>query len=124
MEKEKERPKPKTVEELENFPFKNFDELKKRLKEGVVNIGVDRVASLELFQVGVSVDNPHAEALNGSIKKEEVYRNEYHSITDARLAIAYYIHNYNHYRLHSSLDYRTPIEAEALIKKRSVVSLS
>ena len=77
-----------------------------------------------MADVGVSVDNPHAEALNGSIKKEEVYRNEYHSMTEARLAIADYIHNYNHYRLHSSLDYRTPIEAEALIEKRSVVSLS
>jgi hypothetical protein len=52
MEKEQEQ-KPKRVEELEHFPFKSFDELKKRVNEGVVNLGVDRSAALQWIQNGI-----------------------------------------------------------------------
>lgn len=51
-EKNKEQ-KPKRVEELEHFPFKNLDELKKRVSEGVVNIGVDRSVALQWIQNGI-----------------------------------------------------------------------
>lgn len=54
MKKEQEqRPKPKHVEELEHFPFKNFDELKKRVSEGVANLSVDRSAALQWIQNGI-----------------------------------------------------------------------
>lgn len=45
--------KPRRVEELEQFPFKNFDELKKRVNEGVANLGVDRSAALQWIQNGI-----------------------------------------------------------------------
>jgi hypothetical protein len=45
--------KPKHVEELEHFPFKSFDELKKRVTEGVANIGVDRSVALQWAQNGI-----------------------------------------------------------------------
>lgn len=45
--------KPKHVEELEHFPFKNFDELKKRVNEGVANLGVDRSVALQWIQNGI-----------------------------------------------------------------------
>ncbi len=47
------KPKPKHVEELEYFPFKSFDELKKRVNEGVANLGVDRSAALQWIQNGI-----------------------------------------------------------------------
>ncbi|MFH1956701.1 MAG: hypothetical protein ABIJ28_03580 [Patescibacteria group bacterium] len=54
MEKEQEqKSKPKHVEELEYFPFKSFDELKKRVNEGVANLGVDRSAALQWIQNGI-----------------------------------------------------------------------
>lgn len=52
-EQKEQKPKPKRVEELEYFPFKNFDELKKRVSEGVANIGVDRSAALQWIQNGI-----------------------------------------------------------------------
>jgi len=55
MEKEKEQTeqKSKCVEELKHFPFKSFDELKKRVTEGVANIGVDRSVALQWAQNGI-----------------------------------------------------------------------
>lgn len=44
---------PKRVEELEHFPFKSFDELKKRATENVVNIGIDRGVALQWAQNGI-----------------------------------------------------------------------
>jgi Flp pilus assembly protein TadD len=45
--------KPKRVEELEHFPFKSFDEFKKRVIEGIANIRVDRGAALQWAQNGI-----------------------------------------------------------------------
>jgi putative transposase len=66
-----------------------------------------------MADVGVSVDNPHAESLNRSIKVEEVYRNEYLTFADALLGISTYITVYNTTRLHSSLGYLSPVQFEA-----------
>ena len=38
---------PKRVEDLKNFPFKNFEELKKAGADGKANIAIDREAALE-----------------------------------------------------------------------------
>lgn len=45
--------KPRTVGELENFPFKTFAELKTKVNEGVVHIGVDRGVALQWIQNGI-----------------------------------------------------------------------
>lgn len=45
--------RPKKVEELKNFPFKSFDELNKRISEGVANLGVDRSVALNWIQKGI-----------------------------------------------------------------------
>jgi putative transposase len=66
-----------------------------------------------MADVGVSVDNPHAESLNRSLKVEEVYMNDYETLQEAREAIGAYITCYNTKRLHSSLDYMPPVEFEA-----------
>lgn len=45
--------KPRRVEELQHFPFKTFDEFKKRVQEGGANIGVDRGVALQWAQNGI-----------------------------------------------------------------------
>ena len=50
---EKKEQKPKRVEELKHFPFKNFDELKKRLDEGIANLVVDRGIALQWILRGI-----------------------------------------------------------------------
>jgi len=48
-----------------------------------------------------------------TLKTEEVYRQEYRDLGDARASIAQFIEEvYNQKRLHSSLGYRPPIEFE------------
>ena len=65
-----------------------------------------------MADVGKSVDNPHAEAFNRSLKVEEVYLNAYESFEEAKESIEKYLKVYNETRLHSSLGYRSPIEFE------------
>jgi transposase InsO family protein len=48
-----------------------------------------------------------------TLKYEEVHRQEYRDIVDARTSIERFIEQiYNGKRLHSALDYRPPIEFE------------
>ena len=72
----------------------------------------DNQITPSMADVGRSVDNPHAESLNGSIKTEEINRNEYNTMKEAVTAVSDYISNYNHKRLHSALGYLTPAEYE------------
>ena len=67
-----------------------------------------------MADVGMSVDNPHAEAFNRSFKVEEVYLNCYESFEEAENSIAQYILCYNTKRLHSSIGYMPPVEFETL----------
>lgn len=50
---EQKEQKPKQVEELKNFPFKTFSELKKASTEGVANVGIDRGVALQWAQNGI-----------------------------------------------------------------------
>jgi len=50
---EQKEQKPKRVEELKNFPFKTFSELKKASTEGVANVGIDRGVALQWAQNGI-----------------------------------------------------------------------
>ena len=48
-----------------------------------------------------------------TLKCEEVYRTEYRDQADARLRIGQFLERvYNEKRLHSALDYRSPVEFE------------
>ena len=50
---EQKEQKPKRVEELKNFPFKTFSELRKASTEGVANVGIDRGVALQWAQNGI-----------------------------------------------------------------------
>ena len=62
---------------------------------------------------GRALDNIAIERFWRSLKYEDVYVNRYPSIKEAKEGIAKYIDFYNNTRLHSSLDYGTPLEAYA-----------
>ena len=72
---------------------------------------------LEAAQVAISwmgsgsyFDNIFVERLWRSVKHEEVYLNDYDSVTTARCRLRDYFHFYNHQRCHQALDYQTPHE--------------
>lgn len=64
-------------------------------------------------RIGTAFDNAAAEAFFATLKKELVHRYWWPQRSDARSAVVSWIEGwYNTRRLHSSLRYRTPIEAE------------
>ena len=71
-----------------------------RLKSA--NIAISRDGRGRVF------DNIFIERLWRSVKYEEVYLNDYQSVTDARVGLASYFHFYNRERPHQSLQYLTP----------------
>jgi len=62
--------------------------------------------------VGDNFDNAMAESLWASLKKELVYRTEFNTREEARTAIFDWIQWYNRKRLHSSIDYVSPMQFE------------
>jgi transposase InsO family protein len=61
-------------------------------------------------------ENAGCESWMKTLKAEEVYRQEYRDLADARASIAQFIEEiYNQKRLHSSLGYRPPIEFERAV---------
>ncbi len=65
-----------------------------------------------LGRTGVCWDNAAAESFFAALKNEMYYRHHFATRARARLAVAEYIEVfYNRRRLHSTLGYRTPVEA-------------
>ena len=61
-------------------------------------------------------DNAHMESFFHSMKAEWIRGKTFKTITELDVAVRHYIHFYNHHRLHSGLDYRTPVEYERLYR--------
>lgn len=59
---------------------------------------------------GRALDNIFVERLWRSVKYEEVYLNDYKTVSEARSGLDRYFRFYNAERLHQSLEYRTPSE--------------
>lgn len=68
---------------------------------------------ISMAAIGQPTDNPYAERVIRTIKEEEVYLNEYRDLADARAHLGRFIEEvYHHKRIHSALDYLTPVEFE------------
>lgn len=66
--------------------------------------------SISMDGKGRSVDNIAIERFWRTLKYEDVYLKNYHTLKDAKEGISEYINTYNKERLHSKIDYATPDE--------------
>lgn len=68
---------------------------------------------ISMSRPGNPYDNAKAESFMKTLKYEEVYRTQYRDLTDARRQIRVFIESvYNQKRLHSALEYRSPVDFE------------
>jgi transposase InsO family protein len=70
-------------------------------------------ANPSMSKAGCPYDNAKAESFFKTLKKEEVYLNQYQNFEEARANLGTFLEDvYNQKRLHSSLGYLPPIEFE------------
>jgi transposase InsO family protein len=100
---------------------------------GVQYASRDYTALLQERQVRISMsakgnpyDNATCESFMKTLKYEEVYRQEYRDLPEARASIERFLEKvYNQKRLHSALGYRPPVEFEqALLVPAGVEALA
>lgn len=72
--------------------------------------------AISMSRKGNPYDNARCESFMKTLKYEEVYRQEYRDLDEARSSIEHFVEQvYNHQRLHSALGYRPPAEFERAV---------
>jgi putative transposase len=73
-----------------------------------------------MSRVGNPYDNAKAESFMKTLKQEEITGSSYRNLREARSAIGAFTETgYNHQRLHSALEYRSPDEHETALGRFS-----
>ena len=76
---------------------------------------------ISMSRRGNPYDNAQCESFMKTLKYEEVYRNEYRDLAEARAQIGAFLDMvYNQKRLHSALGYLPPIKFEAQLKTKNM----
>jgi transposase InsO family protein len=76
----------------------------------------ERKITISMSRKGNPYDNAACESFMKTLKYEEVHRQEYRDLAEARASIAQFIDEvYNQKRLHSALGYRPPVEFEQVL---------
>lgn len=79
-----------------------------------INVLKERNLQVSMSRKGHCWDNAHMESFFHTLKTEMVYFHHFKTLEEATAYIMDYIHFYNHERIHSGLDYLTPVECEQL----------
>jgi transposase InsO family protein len=74
-------------------------------------------ATISMSRKGTPYDNACIESFFASLKKEYIYRVVFKTKAEAIAAIDFYIHFYNRKRMHSTLEYASPIDYEKAYEK-------
>jgi transposase InsO family protein len=83
----------------------------------------DNGIQVSMSRKGNPWDNAGCESFMKTLKYEEVYRTEYRNLADARRRIGEFLEKvYNEKRLHSALDYRSPVQFESTLAKHAEAS--
>jgi transposase InsO family protein len=81
--------------------------------------------AVSMSRKGNPWDNAACESFMKTLKYEEVYRTEYRNLADARHRIGEFLEKvYNEKRLHSALDYRSPVQFESTLTDPAVARVS